>query len=80
MATRLSTKGQLVIPKDIRRALGLKPGARFDIRVVDDKIILEPLTASPIAALYGRYADDDFLHDLETEHRQEVEDDASTRA
>ena len=80
MSTTLSTKGQLVIPKAIRQALGLRAGAQFHVRVVKDKIILEPLTASPIDALYGRYAGADFLADLEAEHRQEIEDDAATRA
>ena len=80
MSTTLSSKGQLVIPKAIRHALGLRPGTQFHIRVVKDKIILEPLTTSPIAALYGRYAKADFLADLEAEHRQEIEDDAATRA
>ena len=80
MSITLSTRGQLVIPKAIRHALGLRAGARFNIRVVQDKIILEPLATSPIAALYGRYAGADLLADLEAEHGQEVEDDSAMRA
>jgi len=80
MLTTLSSKGQLVIPKAIRHALGLQPGTQFRVQVVEDKIIFEPLAPSPIASLYGRYADDEMLADHETEHRQEVEDDAAARA
>ncbi|HDN94572.1 MAG TPA: AbrB family transcriptional regulator, partial [Nitrospirae bacterium] len=27
--TKMSSKGQIVIPEDIRKRLGLKPGAQF---------------------------------------------------
>lgn len=32
-AVLVSTKGQIVIPAAVRKALGLKPGMRVDIRV-----------------------------------------------
>ncbi|TAK56314.1 MAG: AbrB/MazE/SpoVT family DNA-binding domain-containing protein [Gammaproteobacteria bacterium] len=32
-AVLVSTKGQIVLPAAVRRALGLKPGMRVDIRV-----------------------------------------------
>jgi len=32
-AVLVSTKGQIVLPVSVRRALGLKPGMRVDIRV-----------------------------------------------
>jgi len=73
MLTRLSSKGQVVIPKAVREALGLRAGTRFHIQVVKDKIILEPIEISPVNALYGKYPDVDFLSGLEEEHRREVE-------
>lgn len=79
MTVKLSSKGQLVIPKPIREALGLKKGTRFHVDVADGKIILEPETASPIDALYGKYADTDLLSDLEEEHRQELHHDVTRR-
>ena len=73
MAVRLSTKGQLVIPKAIRDAMGLEAGTEFDIRVESEgRITLVPLLDSPIAGLYGKYGDVDFLSEMEAEHREEV--------
>jgi antitoxin PrlF len=80
MLARLSSKGQLVIPKPIRQALGLRTGTQFHIRLDRGRIILEPVTTSPVEALYGKYADADFLAELEAEHRQEIEDEAALRA
>ena len=38
----LSSKGQIVIPKDIRDALRLKPGERLTVTLKGGKIIMEP--------------------------------------
>jgi len=44
METTLSTKGQIVIPRDIREKLGLRPGTKFAPRVVNGEIVLTPKT------------------------------------
>jgi AbrB family looped-hinge helix DNA binding protein len=80
MLARLSSKGQLVIPRAVRQALGLRAGTQFHIRLTEGKILLEPITPSPIAALYGKYPDADFLADLETEHQREIRDEEAVRA
>ena len=80
MLAKLSSKGQLVIPKAVRQALGLRRGTQFHVRLNEDKIILEPMGMSPIDALYGKYPDADFLTDLEAGHRQEISDEAAIRA
>jgi len=41
--TKLSDKGQVVIPKDVRERMGLKPGSRFLVIATDDAIILQRL-------------------------------------
>ena len=70
---RLSSKGQLVIPGDIRKALGLKPGTQFEIQLDGQRIVLEPVSVTPpIEALYGKYPDTGFLEDLEQEHQHEL--------
>ena len=77
MLAKLSSKGQVVIPKAVRKALGLRHGTQFRVQLKEGKIILEPMGISPIDALYGKYADADFLTDLEQEHRQEIRDEAA---
>jgi AbrB family looped-hinge helix DNA binding protein len=39
--TRLSSKGQVVIPEDVRVRLGLKPGAQFVVVGEGDVVILK---------------------------------------
>lgn len=42
----LTTKGQLVIPKAVRAAMGLKPGDRLDFIVQDDgTVVIRPAVA-----------------------------------
>lgn len=78
---RLSSKGQLVIPKPVRQALRLAPGAELRLEIVDQKIVLDPIVAaSPIDALYGRFADTDLLDDLEREHREEIAHEQAIRS
>jgi AbrB family looped-hinge helix DNA binding protein len=80
MLVRLSSKGQLVIPGAVRRSLKLSPGTQLSLEVVDKKIVLAPVdTASPIDALYGRFAGQDLLSDLEREHREEIEREQAVR-
>ena len=43
--TRMSSKGQVVIPEEIRDRLGLKPGDQFVVLGDKDVVILKTLTA-----------------------------------
>ena len=73
---RMSSKGRVVIPQDVRDVLKLEAGTRLQVWVQDGKIVLLPLTRSPIDALYGKHSGVDLLGDLEAEHRQEIDPDA----
>jgi AbrB family looped-hinge helix DNA binding protein len=42
--TTVSTKGQLVIPAQLREALGIEPGTRVAIRQEGSELILRPQT------------------------------------
>jgi AbrB family looped-hinge helix DNA binding protein len=41
MQTRVSTKGQIVLPQPIRRKLGIRAGDSLDIAVESDSIVLK---------------------------------------
>jgi AbrB family looped-hinge helix DNA binding protein len=43
--TRMSSKGQIVIPETIRKQLNLKAGAQFIVVGNDDVVILKEITA-----------------------------------
>jgi AbrB family looped-hinge helix DNA binding protein len=42
METKLSTKGQVVLPGPIRRELGLQPGDLLDAKVQAGRVMLTP--------------------------------------
>jgi AbrB family looped-hinge helix DNA binding protein len=42
MSTRVSTKGQVVIPQAVRDKLGLRPGDPLETRLEGDRIVLIP--------------------------------------
>lgn len=41
--TKLTTKGQIIIPKEIRNSLHLVPGTKFKVSVKEKEIILHPI-------------------------------------
>ncbi len=42
--TRMSSKGQVVIPENVRKRLGLKAGSEFVVVAGDDAVVLRPVT------------------------------------
>lgn len=48
---KVSSKGQVVIPKDVRRKLGFGKGSVVKIVVEDNRIIMTPVTKPPEEAL-----------------------------
>ena len=40
---KMSKKGQIVIPKEIREKFGIKPGDAVIFKVQDDKVIIEKI-------------------------------------
>lgn len=54
---RTHSKGQIVIPKDIRDSLGIKPGKEVSVELVDDHVEIRPLPEDPIEFLTGIFKD-----------------------
>lgn len=46
-------KGQIIIPKDLRVKLGILPGKKVSLRLVDDHLELRTLPDDPIEFLTG---------------------------
>jgi len=71
---RTSTKGQVVIPGEIRKKLGLKAGQRLSVNLTKDgKIELTPLPLEPSTAFCGIYKRGRSLTGvLLREHQQEI--------
>lgn len=55
--TRMSSKGQVVIPEAIRKQLGLEPGARFLVVANQDAILLKEI-APPSIEDFGELLDE----------------------
>jgi AbrB family looped-hinge helix DNA binding protein len=81
--TRLTSKGQVVIPKAVRDHLKWKPGTRLGVEPADDgSVVLRPASSvSSINALIEelsgclRELGGDPIADLEADHRAELEAD-----
>jgi AbrB family looped-hinge helix DNA binding protein len=41
--TRLSSKGQVILPKAVREARNWQPGTEFTVEEVDDGVLLRPV-------------------------------------
>jgi AbrB family looped-hinge helix DNA binding protein len=49
--TRLSTKGQIILPKNIRDSRAWGPGTRFTVEESGDGILLRPASRFPESSL-----------------------------
>ena len=47
--TRMSSKGQVVIPEDIRKRMGLEPGSQFIVVAGEDAVILKTISPPSMA-------------------------------
>lgn len=83
-ATKLTSKGQVVIPKALRETLRWRPGTKLTIEAQEGAVVLRPTGARPqfgelMSQLTGFLTEGDPLGDLEADHRAEVEEDERWR-
>ena len=79
-ATRITTKGQVVIPKALRERLHWRPGTRLEVEAVPGGALqLRVVDDDPVERASGFLTEGDPIADLEAEHRAEVEADERRR-
>jgi len=62
--TKLSSRGQVVIPEEVRAKLGLRPGAQFVVVGKDDVVVLKLVSAPDLGDL------DDLLAEARSQARR----------
>lgn len=67
----VSTKGQFVIPAEIREELGIRPGTRIAVIRDGNRIILEPVNEEYIRSLRGCTAGGPSMTDALLKERRE---------
>jgi AbrB family looped-hinge helix DNA binding protein len=70
---QITQKGQILVPKHLRRKLALKPGGKVHLAEEEGRLVLTPVPPDPIQAatgfLKGRFS---LTQDLRREHREEA--------
>jgi AbrB family looped-hinge helix DNA binding protein len=59
----LAERGQIVIPKAARDALGLKPGSKLQIRVDGNRLVVEKKVSLDLSRWVGKAVDDGLTRD-----------------
>jgi len=59
----LAERGQIVIPKEARDALGLKPGAKLQISLDGNKLVVEKKVSLNLSRWVGKAVDDGLSRD-----------------
>ena len=66
-----SSRGQVVIPRPLRRELGIEEGTRALVESRNAAIVLRPVTREYVKSQYGRYRGKDLLGALAREKESE---------
>jgi AbrB family looped-hinge helix DNA binding protein len=69
MTMKIGPKGQVVIPKPYRDALGLRPGDEVDWALVDGALIVGPVRSQD--SMRGQFAGLGLVAELERDRTQE---------
>lgn len=75
MIAKVSSKGQVVVPKEIRKKMGIEAGVFFEFKQIDDKRLEVTVIKDLIKELEGILEGTNALKQLEEDHRKEIEED-----
>ncbi|MFP3947416.1 MAG: AbrB/MazE/SpoVT family DNA-binding domain-containing protein [Gemmatimonadota bacterium] len=80
---RTSSKGQVVIPAEIRREIGLEPGDRVQVsRIGKNRVLVQPIPDDPVEAARGILRDGPSLTEAlkkERDRERDREEEKSAR-
>ena len=69
---KTSNRGQIVIPRDVRRQLNILPGKKILVKAEGDRVILLPLPDDPVEHFCGIFQEGPSLtEELLSERRKE---------
>ena len=67
----VSSKGQLVIPKKMRDALGIKAKQKVNLKLVENHVEMEPLPKDPVEYFCGIFSEGSSLTEALLRDRRE---------
>ncbi len=53
----VSNRGQIVIPRDVRKRLGIVPGKKLVVKVQGEHVVITPLPDDPVESFCGVFQD-----------------------
>jgi AbrB family looped-hinge helix DNA binding protein len=75
VTVKISSKGQIAIPKEIRKQLRLKEGSEIALEVHEKELVMRKVRAKSWRRWRGVLKGTGMLQDLEREHREELQKD-----
>ena len=72
LKARLSSRGQLALPKEVREQLGLGEGSLLTVRVEGDEVILRKALIESWRDWEGRFKGSNLLGDLARNRQKEL--------
>jgi len=72
LKARVSSRGQLALPKEVREQLGLGEGVCVTVRIEGDKVILRKAVTGDWREWEGRFKGSDLLGDRARNRRKEL--------
>jgi len=80
MEATVTVKGQVVIPAEIRRRLGVKQGTRLRVEEHDGAIVMRPIARDYFERMSGLLQGASAVGALEADRREELRKEAPGRA